>query len=103
MKLTNEVLIKTGLIVILLICLFSLPSGYYQLLRYITLVGFILLAYYSYERKNTPLTIIYVVLAILFQPFTSMGLGRQVWNIIDVIVAAGLIITMFIRPVSGKK
>jgi hypothetical protein len=97
MKLTTENLIKIGLAILLLVCLFDLPYGYYQLVRYLALVGFAILAYYENERKNIPMVIVFVALAILFQPFAKIGLGRQIWNIVDVIVALGLIISMFVR------
>jgi hypothetical protein len=34
---------------------------------------------------------IYGALAILFQPFFKLALGRELWNILDVIVGIGLI------------
>lgn len=97
MKLTTENLIKIALSVLLLICLFDLPYGYYPLIRYIAVVGFAILAYYEYERKNIPMVIVFVALAILFQPLLKISLGRQVWNIVDVIIAIGLIGSIFVR------
>lgn len=44
------------------------------------------------------MTIIYVSLAILFQPLIKVSLGRELWNIIDVIVGIGLIISIFTKP-----
>lgn len=35
--------------------------------------------------------ILFIVLAILFQPFAKIALGRVLWNIVDVIVAGYLI------------
>jgi hypothetical protein len=37
---------------------------------------------------------IYVVLAILFQPFEKIALGREVWNVLDVIVGVGLLLSV---------
>ena len=42
--------------------------------------------------------IIYAVLAILFQPFFKIALGRDLWNVVDVIVGAGLIVSIVIKP-----
>ncbi|MCX6242692.1 MAG: hypothetical protein NTX43_12870 [Bacteroidetes bacterium] len=97
MKLTTENLIKIALAVLLLICLFNLPYGYYQLFKYIALVGFAILAYYEYERKNIPLVIVFVGLVLLFQPIAKVALGRQAWMVVDLVVAAGLILTVFVR------
>jgi hypothetical protein len=38
--------------------------------------------------------IIYVALAILFQPFFKIALGRELWNIVDGIVGIGLIVSL---------
>lgn len=42
--------------------------------------------------------IIYGALAILFQPFFKIALGRELWNIVDVIVEIGLILSIWISP-----
>jgi hypothetical protein len=97
MKLTPENLIKIALAVLLLLCLSHMPYGYYQLVRFIAVVGFAILVYYEYERKNIPMVIGLVALTLLFQPFVKVPLGRQVWVISDVIVAAGLVLTLFVR------
>jgi hypothetical protein len=34
-----------------------------------------------------------MVLAILFQPFEKIALGREIWNVLDVIVGIGLLLT----------
>jgi O-antigen ligase len=97
MKFTTENLIKIALAILLLGCLFHLPYGYYQLLRYVAVVGFAILAYYEYERRRIPMVILYVALAVLFQPLVKIGFGRTVWIVIDIVVAAGLILTLFLR------
>ncbi len=38
---------------------------------------------------------IYVALALLFQPFFKIALGRQVWNIVDIVVAVGLLVSAY--------
>lgn len=101
MKLTTENLIKLALAALLLICLFQMPYGYYQLVRFIAVVGFALLAYYEYERKNIPMVIVFAGLMILFQPLGKIPLGREVWNIVDVVVAAGLVGTMFFKKLKS--
>jgi hypothetical protein len=100
MKFSPENLIKIALAILLVVCIFHLPYGYYQLLRYLAVVGFAFLAYYEYYRKSTPMVILYVALAVLFQPLYKFSLGRDVWVVVDVAVAAGLIL-LFFMP--GKK
>lgn len=70
-----------------------MPYGYYQLIRFLALIGFVILAYKAnQENKNTE-TIIFGALALLFQPFFKIALGRELWNIIDVLVATFLIVS----------
>ena len=75
-----------------------MPYGYYQAVRFIGMLGFILLAYFSNQKNHKIEVIIYIALALLFQPFIKIALGRTVWNIVDVIVSAGLIISFFVKP-----
>ena len=97
MKTTPETLIKIALAVLLILCIFLMPYDYYQLFRFAALIGFSILAYYEYERKNIPLVIVFVGLALLFQPLVKVPMGRQVWMIVDVVVAVGLVVNLFIR------
>ena len=75
-----------------------MPYSYYQAVRFIGMLGFILLAYFSNQQNNKIEVIVYISLALLFQPFIKVALGRTVWNIVDVIVSAGLIISLFVKP-----
>lgn len=97
MKFTIEIFIKVALAVLLVLCLFHMPYGYYQLIRYIAVIGFAILAYYEYERENIPLVIVFVGLAFLFQPVAKIPLGRHLWNFVDIIVAVVLVVTIFIQ------
>lgn len=72
-----------------------MPYGFYQLVRFAALVGFAILSYHASGQENKTEMIIYVCLAILFQPLIKISLGREVWNVVDVIVGVGLIITIF--------
>ena len=91
----TEKIIKAILAILFFICLADLPYGYYQFVRFIALVGFAFLSYQSYERNDKSFAFIFAALAILFQPIFKISLGREIWNVIDVIVGVGLIITIF--------
>ena len=39
--------------------------------------------------------ILFIVLAILFQPFAKIALGRVIWDVVDVIVVGYLIYLMY--------
>ena len=77
---------------IMLLCLAPMPYGYFQLVRFLSTLAFGVMAYRYYQEKKDWLTYTCGTLALLFQPFYKIALGRTVWNIVDVIVAIGLII-----------
>ena len=78
---------------LMLLCLAPMPYGYFQLVRFVAMVVFSIMAYYFYEEKKEVLMIIFGALALLFQPFIKIALGRTLWNVVDVIVAILLIVT----------
>lgn len=87
--------LKLLLAVLLLLCLAPMPYGYYQLVRIVAMIAFAVMAYQYYEKENVPLAITFGGLALLFQPFIKVALGRTLWNIVDVIVAVVLAILAF--------
>ena len=97
-----ETIIKGILAVLFFFCLLDMSYGYYQFVRFLALIGFAILAYKSYERQENIMTILFVGLAILFQPLFKISLGRELWNIVDVIVGIGLISSIFIKPKTRK-
>lgn len=72
-----------------------MPYGYFQLVRILAMIGFAILAYLAYKEKRIIEMIVYIGLAILFQPLVKIALGREVWNIVDIIVGIGLIASVF--------
>jgi len=87
--------IKLVLSILLFICLLDMPYGYYQLVRVLALVGFGYLAFQAKKNENEKEMFIYGGLALLFQPFLKIPLGRELWNIVDILVGLGLIISLF--------
>ena len=90
--------IKIAIAILFFLCLADMPYGYYQFVRLAGLVGFAILAYQALEQDKQKEMIIYSGLALLFQPFFKIALGRQIWNIVDVIVGIGLLISIFMKP-----
>ncbi len=90
--------IKIVLAILFFLCLANMPYGYYQFVRFAGLIGFAILAYQSHEQGRQTEMIIYGGLALLFQPFFKIALGRTIWNFVDIVVGIGLIISIFIKP-----
>ena len=98
MNLNLSNLIKIVLAVLFFLCLADMPYGFYQFVRFSGLIGFAILAYQAHEQGRQTEMIIYGGLALLFQPFFKIALGRQMWNIVDVVVGIGLLISIFMKP-----
>lgn len=88
-------ILKPVVAIILLLCLADMPYGYYQFVRIVAMIAFSIMAYQYYEMEKAPLAITFGGLALLFQPFIKVALGRTIWNIVDVVVALFLIILLF--------
>ena len=87
--------IKIILSILLLICLFDMPYGYYQLVRFIAFVVFGYFTFDAVRRSKSEIAITYGALAFLFQPFLKIALGRTMWNVMDVLVAAALLVSVY--------
>ena len=78
-----------------LLCLAPMPIGYFNLVRLVAVISFGVMAYKSYVAKKEIFAWTFGILALLFQPFVKITLGRTVWNIIDVIIAIGFLFLFY--------
>jgi hypothetical protein len=99
----SETIIKIVLAILLFLCLLDMPYGFYQFVRFVALIGFVILAYKANEENKKSEIIIYGGLALLFQPFFKIALGKEIWNIVDVIVGIGLLISIFTKPEESQR
>lgn len=74
-----------------------MPYGYYQFVRLVSMVMFLYLVYSANELNKKHEVIIYLGLALLFQPFIKIALGRTIWNIVDAVVAIALLVSIYKR------
>lgn len=84
--------VQVILAVILLACFLPMPYGFYTLVRFVSMIGFAWMSYQYYAFKKTNLAVLFGSLALLFQPFFKIALGRTLWNMVDLIVAIVLIV-----------
>ena len=82
--------VKLALAILLLLCLSDMPYGFYELVRFGAACAFVYLSYEYFKAKSNGLGFTFVALALLFQPFIKISLGRELWNLVDVAVAIGL-------------
>ena len=87
----------------MLLCLAPMPYGYFQLVRLLATIAFGFMSFRFYQERKEALFYTFGALALLFQPLYKIALGRTIWNIIDVIVAIGLILLFIWDWKNGKK
>ena len=87
-------IIKIALSILFIGCLFDMPYGYFQFVRFLGMVGFGVLAFEMYEKDQTWF-IVWLASAILINPLIKISLGREIWNIVDVIWVVLLVYTVY--------
>lgn len=92
--------LKIILAILLLICLFDMPYGYYQFVRFVAFAVFGYFAFVEFQANRNEIAFVYGALALLFQPFLKIALGRTMWNMVDLIVAGVLVLSVFIHKKS---
>lgn len=50
-----------------------------------------------YLHRREGLAFTFGALALLFQPFTKLALGRVMWNVVDVVVGLGLVYLAYLE------
>lgn len=94
-KKINVDLVKLIAAIILFICPFDMLYWFYDIVRTLALIGFSFLAYDTLKKKRNIEAVIFICLAILFQPILKIHLTKAIWIVIDLIVAIWLIISLF--------
>lgn len=76
-----------------LLAMFDLDYGYYVLLRWITFIDsiIIIVLFHKIEKENfwNFITIIYIVVGIIWNPFSPIYQSRDGWFILNLIVGLG--------------
>ncbi len=89
--------IKIILIAMFTGCLYKMPYSYYQMNRFVALVGFSILAYRDYMRKYYLSLFISIPCVVLFNPFFKVTFKRDIWQEIDLILICILILWIVIE------
>jgi hypothetical protein len=72
------------------------PYGYYILLRLFVCATAAYISYYSFEIENRIIGFISIAIVLLFNPIVPVYLPKEMWILIDVIVAIFFGTTIFI-------
>ena len=63
------------------------PYGYYILLRWITCITSILVTLQAFEKNINWAKVVFIVIAILFNPLAPIYLSRSTWIPLDIVIA----------------
>ena len=72
------------------------PYGYYVFLRVFICGASAYLAYLGFDENKEMWGLIFVVIAILFNPFIPVYFNKDIWVVIDILVAAVFFASMFV-------
>lgn len=98
-----RLIIKAVIAILLLLCLANMPYGFYQLVRFAATVAFLYFSYDYFCSKRVSLGVLFAALALLFQPFFKVALGRTIWNCVDIVVAIVLFYLIITSTSHPKK
>lgn len=95
-------ILKFIIAVLLVLCLFDMPYGFYTLVRFAAMAAFVYLSYEYFKQKRDGMGFLFAALAVLLQPFAKIAIGRTLWNIIDILIAL-LLFYVIIKGFKRKK
>jgi len=98
----NVNLVKLIAAIILFICPLDMLYWFYDIVRTLALIGFSFLAYDARKKKKNIETVIFICLAVLFQPILKIHLTKPIWIVIDLVVGVWLIASPFIEERKKK-
>lgn len=96
MNKTIDTIIKIGVVAILIVAATTKQQySYYSFVRWAVLTASIYLAYKTFPQKQIGLTIFFAILAILFNPFKQFSFQKETWHLIDYLVSAIILVTIY--------
>ena len=82
--------------------IFSLPYGYYVLLRWIVTAVGAYLSVSSWARGREGWAWVFGVTALMFNPILPVHLGRETWRLVDGLVGSLLVASALARRPKGS-
>ncbi len=89
--------IASGISVIMLLLAIPTfwPYGYYVLLRWVVTISAVFLLSLAYESKKTFWLFLMGMVVILFNPIIPVHLDKEIWIVIDFVVAVLFLVSIF--------
>jgi len=93
----KQITLILPLIFLILAILFSgLPYGFYTFLRLIVSISAIYYVWLIKDENKNWIAALFIVIATLFNPIIPIHLTRQIWFIVDIVVASFYSCNIFI-------
>lgn len=89
--------------ILLLLAIGSHPSSYFQILRWVVSGASFYSGWVSSKLKKSSWAWIFFIVGILFNPIVPVYLNRSTWQIIDIITAIILFISLSIKNNKHEK
>ncbi|WP_394369915.1 MULTISPECIES: DUF6804 family protein [Tenacibaculum] len=98
-------IVKFILIIIFGLAIINLPYSYYQFIKVFGMFGLLFLAFNSFKRNFKTLSVAFLVLAIIFNPFPAfkISFSKDIWIIMDIVVIALIIVSYIIKSKNNEK
>lgn len=94
-KIKPVIIVKIIAAIMLLWALADNPYGYYQILRWVVVGVAGYSAFIAYEHRKNVWAWIFGIITILYNPIAPIYLNREIWAVIDVIVAVIILASIF--------
>jgi hypothetical protein len=96
-------LLKLGVFATLIIAATTKQQySYYTFARWVVIASSLYFIYKSYDRKQIGLVIYFSVVAILFNPFKPFWFQKETWHLIDYIVSAITLMSIYFDWTANK-
>jgi len=86
--------LRIFVIILLIVSFLNLPIGYYTFLRFAVCLSSLVIAYNYYKSKNEVLFILFISIAIVFNPLKPLYFTKNSWVLIDIITIVVFFISM---------
>jgi hypothetical protein len=87
-----SIIIKSVLSVLLLLCILHMPYVYYTILRFAVTISMVVLQAADNQEKSFKKLSFFVFVGVLFNPLFPVEFERIIWVVIDILLAAILIV-----------
>lgn len=94
-KLQPIIIMKIVAIIMLFWALADNPYFYYQILHWVICWLAVYLTYLAYQNKKNIWIWLFAISAVCFNPILPIYFSREIWSVLDILVAVMILISIF--------